>query len=117
MKLVKIFSILECIHVGSLILEAVKTSMNKGSDEWESLILCARSIHALIDEIQMKSADLNSTKQLETKSKTENLDNEITKVHLSHLCCFYYLISIDKIIRQFIRKRYMHSRSFLKEYR
>lgn len=74
-------------------LEAIKASMNKGSDEWESLVLCAGSIHALIDEVQMKSADLNGVEQLEMINETKKkLDKEerATKVDLSYLCCFCY---------------------------
>ncbi|KAL3999095.1 hypothetical protein ACH3XW_17760 [Acanthocheilonema viteae] len=72
----------ECMHVGSLILEAVKTSMNEGSVEWESLILCAESIYALVDEVRMKSADLN-TKQQEMINKAEkkfDKEKHITKL-------------------------------------
>ncbi|VDO47805.1 unnamed protein product [Onchocerca flexuosa] len=59
-----------CIHVGSLMLEAVKASMSKGSDDWESLILCTESIHALVDEVRIKSTASDNTEQLETINKT-----------------------------------------------
>ncbi|MCP9260034.1 hypothetical protein DINM_003279 [Dirofilaria immitis] len=62
----------ECIHVGSLILEAVKVLMDKGSDDWGSLILCAESIHALVEEVRLKSAGLINVEQPKTLNKTEN---------------------------------------------
>ncbi|KAK6114588.1 hypothetical protein QQG55_56710 [Brugia pahangi] len=51
--------------------EAVKASMSKGSNEWESLILCAGSIHALIDEVRIKSAGLDDVGQLKMISEAE----------------------------------------------
>ncbi|VDK86716.1 unnamed protein product [Litomosoides sigmodontis] len=67
----------DLIHVGSLLLEAVRESMDKGSSEWESLIVCTASIYALIDEVVMKGGDLNFTKQLEMINETEKpLDKE-----------------------------------------
>uniref|UniRef100_A0A0R3S1G3 C2H2-type domain-containing protein n=1 Tax=Elaeophora elaphi TaxID=1147741 RepID=A0A0R3S1G3_9BILA len=72
----------ECIRIGSLILEAAKGLMNKGSDEWESLILCTESIHALVDEIRIKTADLNNVKQLGV-NKTEMQLNK--KEHIMKL--------------------------------
>uniref|UniRef100_A0A915Q021 Uncharacterized protein n=1 Tax=Setaria digitata TaxID=48799 RepID=A0A915Q021_9BILA len=44
----------ESINVGALMLEAVKASINKGSNEWESLILCTESICALVNEVRGK---------------------------------------------------------------
>lgn len=70
-KVMELLQLNECIHVGSLILEAVKASMSKGSNEWESLILCAGSIHALIDEVRIKSADLDDVGQLKMISEAE----------------------------------------------
>ncbi|EFO20520.2 hypothetical protein LOAG_07968 [Loa loa] len=76
-KVMELLQSNECIHVGSLMLEAVKASMNKGSNEWESLILCTTSIHALIDEVRMKNEDLDDNKQLKVKDETEkNLDKK-----------------------------------------
>ncbi|VDN93820.1 unnamed protein product [Brugia pahangi] len=70
-KVMELLQLNECIHVGSLILEAVKASMSKGSNEWESLILCAGSIHALIDEVRIKSAGLDDVGQLKMISEAE----------------------------------------------
>ncbi|VDM09636.1 unnamed protein product [Wuchereria bancrofti] len=70
-KVMELLQLNECIHVGSLILEAVKASMSKGSNEWESLILCAGSIHALIDEVRIKSEGLDDVGQLKMISEAE----------------------------------------------
>lgn len=75
-------------------LDAVKTSINKGSNEWESLILCMGSIHALIDEVRMKSVNLDDTEEQETENKAEKI---LDKKELVAKVCEVTIFGIQSI--------------------
>uniref|UniRef100_A0A8R1TNN9 Uncharacterized protein n=1 Tax=Onchocerca volvulus TaxID=6282 RepID=A0A8R1TNN9_ONCVO len=69
-KMIELLQSNECIHVGSLMLGAVKASISKGSHDWETLLLYTKSIYALVDEVRIKSTASDSMEQLETINKT-----------------------------------------------
>ncbi|VDM97308.1 unnamed protein product [Thelazia callipaeda] len=66
-KAVELLESNESVHLGSLLLDALKVSMHKKNNEWENLVLCMESIINLIDQVR-KISEVSKCREQEKRS-------------------------------------------------